>query len=394
MKASVIIPSYNAEERLYYNLISLDNQDCNYDEFEVIAVDNGSIDNTFQMLKNFKSKYSLKYVRLDNNRGIARGRNAAIKHATGDILIFHDSDMIAPKDFISKHLKAHEENDVVVCGIGWKRIYSYYYKDFWPDVMNKFESIRGLYNLEGAYPLKDKYKLLSENSIIDGSYMKYTFDLKNDFTDSFNSVINQYGSNFKQYNIPWRFFFTNNASVERSKVIDVGMFDEKIVGYGYEDYDLGIRLYKSGCKFVLGHDIISVHQEHPSNAIYSELSNNNIYMCDKYNNIYFIDMVLICIIDKTSINKECLSELMGDINKMVYLESFKWILELFLEFLQVVRKYHYQLNERYKISKVPNIEKKFGYVAKEASMLKEKFELTYFADALLALINDVKSISL
>lgn len=394
MKASVIIPSFNAVDRLYYNLVSLNNQDCNYSDFEVVAVDNGSKDNTFEMLKNFKSKYLLKIVKLENNKGIARGRNAAVKHASGDILIFHDSDMIAPKDFISKHLKAHEESNVVVCGLSWKRIYTYYYKDFWADVMSKFESMRGLYNIDENYRYKDKYKLLSEESIIDGSYMKYTFDLENDFIESFNVVIKKHGSNFQEYNIPWRFFLTNNASVERKKVIDVGMFDEKIVGYGYEDYDLGIRLYKSGCKFVLGNNIVSVHQEHPSNAIYSELNQNNIYMCEKYNNIYFIDMVLICIIDKTTINKETLSELMGDINKMVFLESFKWILELFLEFLQSIRKHHYQSGSSSNINKIPNRENKIAYITKEATMLREKFGLKYFSEALLALINDVNGISL
>lgn len=394
MKASVIIPSFNAVDRLYYNLVSLNNQDCNYGDFEVVAVDNGSKDNTFEMLKNFKSKYLLKIVKLENNKGIARGRNAAVKRASGDVLIFHDSDMIAPKDFISKHLKAHEENNIVVCGLSWKRIYTYYYKDFWADVMNKFESMRGLYNIDESYRYKDKYKLLSEEAIIDGSYMKYTFDLENDFIESFNVVIKKYGNNFQEYNIPWRFFLTNNASVERKKVIDVGMFDEKIVGYGYEDYDLGIRLYKSGCKFVLGNNIVSVHQEHPSNAIYSELNQNNIYMCEKYNNIYFIDMVLICIIDKTTINKETLSELMGDINKMVFLESFKWILELFLEFLQAIRKHHYQPGSSSNVNKIPNRENKNAYITKEATMLKEKFGLKYFSDALLALINDVNDISL
>ena len=50
MKASVIIPSYNSKERLYYNLISLNNQDCDFNIFEVIVVDNGSIDNTLEML--------------------------------------------------------------------------------------------------------------------------------------------------------------------------------------------------------------------------------------------------------------------------------------------------------------------------------------------------------
>src|SRR4051812_35091560 len=114
MKASVIIPAYNSKERLYYNLISLNNQDCDFNIFEVIVVDNGSNDNTLEMLESFKAKFDFKFVRLEKNRGIARGRNEGIRRAVGDILIFHDSDMIAHRDFITGHLKNHEEKNIVV----------------------------------------------------------------------------------------------------------------------------------------------------------------------------------------------------------------------------------------------------------------------------------------
>ena len=90
----------------------------------------------------------------------------------------------------------------------------------------------------------------------------------------------------KDYVLPWRFFITNNASVERNRVIEVGMFDENIVGYGFEDYDLGIRLYKSGSKFIFDKNIINVHQEHPTNNNIAESRENINYICEKYNNIY------------------------------------------------------------------------------------------------------------
>ena len=64
MKASVIIPSYNSKERLYYNLISLNNQDCDFNIFEVIVVDNGSNDNTLEILESFKDKFDFKFVRI------------------------------------------------------------------------------------------------------------------------------------------------------------------------------------------------------------------------------------------------------------------------------------------------------------------------------------------
>ena len=111
MKASIIIPSYNAKERLYNNLISLNCQDYPFEDFEVIVIDNGSTDHTAEMLSTFQSHYSLINVRVEKNRGIAYGRNQGIVKASGDILIFHDSDMIATKDFVRKHIEAHQEGE-------------------------------------------------------------------------------------------------------------------------------------------------------------------------------------------------------------------------------------------------------------------------------------------
>lgn len=84
-------------------------------------------------------------------------------------------------------------------------------------------------------------------------------------------------------------FITNNLSVERKKVMDVGMFDNNIVRYGYEDYDLGVRLYKSGCKFVMADHIISLHQEHPGNYKPDDLLLISI-ICAKSITIYILSM--------------------------------------------------------------------------------------------------------
>ena len=115
MKASIIIPSFNAKDRLYNNLISLNCQDYPFSEFEVIVIDNGSADLTAEMLSNFSSYYTLIIIRLDKNVGIARARNLGIIKATGDIIIFHDGDMIATKDFVRKHIEAHEGERVHSC---------------------------------------------------------------------------------------------------------------------------------------------------------------------------------------------------------------------------------------------------------------------------------------
>lgn len=385
MKASIIIPSYNSKERLYYNLLSLNNQDCNFEIFEVIVVDNGSNDDTLQMLKKFKAKYNLKFKRIEKNSGIAHGRNEAIKMAEGDILIFHDSDMIAPKDFVTKHLNDHKEQNIVVCGISWKRIITFYYEELEKSGTN-YELLD---YLSEDFKKINKYPTIKKQSIIDGSYMNYSFDLDSDFTRVLKGILNDYRDNLDDYMLPWRLFITNNASVERKKVLDVGMFDEAIVGYGFEDYDLGIRLYKSGGKFIYDEDILSIHQEHPTNIKAAEIGTNTIYMCNKYNNIYFIDVILVCMAYATSINLSELNDLVKDINKMLELSYFKPLLNIFLELLQIRRKQFFKedIYNNYGLIYAKNID--VIKLIKEMYILQNSFKIKCFSQAMLGLINDV-----
>ncbi|MDU1004956.1 glycosyltransferase family 2 protein [Clostridium butyricum] len=385
MKASIIIPSYNSKERLYYNLLSLNNQDCDFEIFEVIVVDNGSNDDTLQMLKKFNSKYKLKFKRIEKNRGIAHGRNEAIKMAEGDILIFHDSDMIAPKDFVTKHLNDHKDQNVVVCGISWKRIITFYYEELEQSGTN-YELLD---YLSEDFKKINKYPIIKKQSIIDGSYMNYSFDLDSDFTKVLKGILNDYRDNLDEYMLPWRLFITNNASVERKRVLDVGMFDEAIVGYGFEDYDLGIRLYKSGSKFIYDEDILSVHQEHPTNIKAVEIGTNTSYICNKYNNIYFIDVILVCMAYATSINLSHLNELVKDINKMLELSYFKPLLNIFLELLQIRRKQFFKedIYNNYSFIYANNID--VIKLIKEMYILQNSFGIKYFSQAMLGLINDV-----
>lgn len=338
MKASIIIPSYNARQRLYLNLTVLNCQSYEGDDVEVIVVDNGSRDDTLEMLKSFRLKYPMKIFRIEENRGIAQGRNEGIRHAEGDILIFHDSDMLASRDFIKRHLEEHEKPGIVVCGLFWRRIFTYYYKGFTPDQVSNFEKVRERMDMKRLSIYWDEFPLLTEEQVMNEDLTPYSFDLDFGFINDMKKILKKYGRCFEGYNLPWRFCITNNLSVEREKVLDVGMFDSNIVRYGYEDYDLGIRLYKSGCRFMMADDIVSLHQEHPANYRGEDLITNINYMCDKYNNIYFIDVPLVCMSDILNIGPEELNRTVGDINRLLSAGSYNDILELFLEVLQVLRR--------------------------------------------------------
>ncbi|MDR6550710.1 glycosyltransferase family A protein [Paenibacillus qinlingensis] len=342
MKASLIIPSYNAKHRLYLNLVSLSYQDYPLQDFEVVVVDNGSTDDTADMLSKFEANFPLITVRIEQNKGIAHGRNQGILKAVGDILIFHDSDMIASQDYVRKHIEAHRITNKVVCGLCWRRIYSYYYKSFKSFHQQLFKKLNNTY--PEIQRVNDQiYQLITEKQIKDGSFMNYSFDFDNLLLFSYlKDTVQTYGENLRGYHFPWRYFLTNNASVERKRVVELGLFDENNPNWGFEDFDLGYRLYKSGSEFTVKHDIVSAHQEHERNYTTKEIKLSTDYWFEKYNDIHSIDMLLSLLFDISAIfppmqpiiDPSHLNELMEEINEMQKPADYQDHLELFREMLQ------------------------------------------------------------
>ena len=88
-KISVIIPCYNAEK--YIDNINKMLQEQIFKDFEVIFVNDGSIDNTEKFLRKLEdSRYSL--INLTTNLGAGAARNIGLSQAKGDYIIFLDAD--------------------------------------------------------------------------------------------------------------------------------------------------------------------------------------------------------------------------------------------------------------------------------------------------------------
>lgn len=86
-KISVIVPTYNRAYRLKETLCSVLTQ--TYQDFELIVVDDGSIDDTSKMMQTFPS---IKYLALKENYGVSVARNIGIAYAKGKYICFLDSD--------------------------------------------------------------------------------------------------------------------------------------------------------------------------------------------------------------------------------------------------------------------------------------------------------------
>ena len=90
-KVSVIVPVYNSCEYIGSTLDSIINQD--FSSFELIVIDDGSTDNSLEIIKEKLLKSTISYEIIhQENAGVSHARNVGIEKATGEYLVFVDSD--------------------------------------------------------------------------------------------------------------------------------------------------------------------------------------------------------------------------------------------------------------------------------------------------------------
>lgn len=90
MKYSVIIPAYNCESCVGACLESV--RQCGMDDFEVLLIDDGSTDHTFEVARKYAEKDPRIIVFQQKNQGPSVARNFGLKRATGEYVLFLDSD--------------------------------------------------------------------------------------------------------------------------------------------------------------------------------------------------------------------------------------------------------------------------------------------------------------
>ena len=115
-KVSVIIPVYNVEEYLRECLDSVVNQTLK--EIEIICIDDGSIDNSLEILKEYAQKDNRITVIKQKNLYAGIARNAGLSQAKGEYLSFLDSDDFFELNMLEEMSKKGDEDnsDVVFCG--------------------------------------------------------------------------------------------------------------------------------------------------------------------------------------------------------------------------------------------------------------------------------------
>ncbi len=115
MKVSIIIPVYNVENFLDRCLKSVEQQ--TYKDIEVIIVDDGSPDNSYKIIDEYVTRNSNFISYKIENSGQGGARNFGIDKATGDYIVFLDSDDYITPNCIEKLVSVaiSEKSDIVIC---------------------------------------------------------------------------------------------------------------------------------------------------------------------------------------------------------------------------------------------------------------------------------------
>lgn len=195
---TVVVTAYNAERTLRKCLGSIMNLEYPRDKLEIIVVDDGSTDNSPNIVK----EYPVNYIQK-NHGGYPSAMNTGIKNAHGNVNVIIDSDIIVAKDWLIKVLEEFTDSEVGIVG-GY--IATVKTKSFWSRL--------------AGYELEDRYHKIKSK------YVNY---------------------------------LSTTCTAYRKEIFnDVGFFDEKLRRDSDEDFTH--RAFKARWKIVLRKDAVCFHE--------------------------------------------------------------------------------------------------------------------------------------
>jgi glycosyltransferase involved in cell wall biosynthesis len=251
---SVIIPTYNRRNELRETLETLTTQEFPAAEFEVIVADDGSCDDTAEVAASFDGPLRMKYgFQEDLGHRAAAARNMGARLAAAPILAFLDSGTLAGPGFVGGHVAAHSEP-------GRRTVLGYCYG------YNAFREQKWVPYSFGTASLSEVVRLNADEPL---------------FRDVRHRDFGEVGFDLAKLISPWNYYYTMNCSVRAADFWAVGGFDETFRSWGFEDTELGYRLYRDGVAITASRDAWTVEVSESSGAtrrLYSQMRNARIFL--------------------------------------------------------------------------------------------------------------------
>jgi glycosyltransferase involved in cell wall biosynthesis len=206
--------------------------------FEVIVSDDGSSDNTLEVVKKYEDKLNLKYLfQEDKGYRPASARNAGITESEGTVCLLVDCGVLLNVNCLDEHYRFHIEKGRNAIAIGY--VYG-------------FDQGDGLFSNLKRLVVPDQ----PQESIRRISKDKLFYDVREYHYTTYEDRIHDLPA-------PWLYFWTCHVSIRKEDLLIVGLFDTIYDGrWGCEDNDLGFRLFLNGGQFYLLRDAESIHYPH------------------------------------------------------------------------------------------------------------------------------------
>ncbi len=137
LKVSILVPLYNVERYISKCAFSLFAQ--SYENCEFIFVDDASLDKSVEKLmgvvRNFESRHDqIKILHHVKNRGVATARNTALDAASGDYILFVDSDDWIDESLLERLVERARRTDADLCNVWCRNVMSNGAEEFTPTV--------------------------------------------------------------------------------------------------------------------------------------------------------------------------------------------------------------------------------------------------------------------
>lgn len=163
---SIIIPCYNVEKYVRECIESVLNQKTNF-KYEVILINDGSKDNTLNILKEYEDKSNVILINQEN-KGLSGARNTGLQYVQGEYLMFVDSDDRLSKNAIENLLSvAYKDKCDIVEG---RYILFKEEQIIFKEKINQKENINVVENLKGFPSMKVIKSSLFQNLIFPEGY--------------------------------------------------------------------------------------------------------------------------------------------------------------------------------------------------------------------------------
>jgi GT2 family glycosyltransferase len=242
--ASVVIPSFNKRETLAEVLGALRQQTVPAESYEVVVVDDGSTDGTrelVQALAGSAPRVVLEEMGPHTEICPGRVRNRGLARARGEAVIFLDADILVGPDFVRQHLEALQQGPPDgTAVIGYIHAYPLLERERLPEAIQ-------------APPLAGLRQQLPE--LLRAPPKRWKDGREENY---------RVWPELRGCPLPWLFFWSGNISLGRRLAQEVGGFDESFKRWGFEDVELGYRLWKRGATFVLARPAWGFHYPHPT----------------------------------------------------------------------------------------------------------------------------------